>query len=101
MKKININLFITLFISAYSLIWISDKLSLIIENEKYGFYKIVENSDPKNETENKLDTEFLNEIALIIIENTNYSETKKEIISYTFKVKEVCIEKTLPPPEAS
>jgi hypothetical protein len=99
MKIININLFLTLLISVYSLIWISDKLSLIIENEKYGFYKIVENSDPKNETENKINTEFLNEIALIIIENTNYSETKKESISYTFKIKEVCIEKTLPPPE--
>lgn len=99
MKIININLFLTLLISVYSLIWISDKLSLIIENEKYGFYKIVENSDPKNETENKINTEFLNEIALIIIENTNYSETKKESISYTFKIKEVCIEKKLPPPE--
>ena len=99
MKKININLFLTLLISAYSLIWISNKLSLIIENEKYGLYKIVENSDPKNETENKINTEFLNEIALIIIENTNYSETNKESISYTFKIKEVCIEKTLPPPE--
>ena len=99
MKKININLFLTLLISAYSLIWISNKLSLIIENEKYGLYKIVENSDPKNETENKINTEFLNEIASIIIENTNYSETNKESISYTFKIKEVCIEKTLPPPE--
>ncbi|TRX16085.1 hypothetical protein FNW25_13360 [Flavobacterium franklandianum] len=101
MKKMKNNLILTLLISTYSLIWISNKLSLVLENEKYGFYKIVENSDPKNETENKLDSEFLNEIALIIIENTNYSETKKEIISYTFKVKEVCIEKNLPPPEAS
>lgn len=42
------NMFKTFFLllgAAFSIIWISDKLAVVLENEKYGFYEIVENSD--------------------------------------------------------
>lgn len=99
MKKINFNLFLSLLISTFALIWMSEKLALVIENEKYDFYKIVENNDAENKNENKIDAEYLNEIAILILENTNYTEIKKVSISHAFTIKEVFIEKTLPPPK--
>jgi hypothetical protein len=100
MKNGVLKLFFLLLICTFSLIWISDKLSVIIENEKYGFCEMSENNDAENQTENKLKTQFLEKIELLNFAKFSILSTQKNNTFYLFKIKEASFENLTPPPEA-
>jgi hypothetical protein len=99
MKNNVFKLFFLLLTVVFSIIWISDKLTVVLENEKYGFYEMAENSDTENQTENKLKTQFLEEIELLNFSRFFVSSTQKNNAFYFFKIKEVSFENLTPPPE--
>ena len=100
MKNGAIKLFLMLLISTFSLIWMSEKLSIVLEKEKYGFHEMAENSDTENQTENKLKTQFFEEIELLNFSRFFISSTQKNNTFYLFKIKEASFENLTPPPEA-
>ncbi len=85
--------------TTFSLIWIGDKVSIIIDNDESGFYEFSEKSDNENKTENKLKTQFINEIEIPNFGKIAFLNPKKNNSLYLFKVKEFCSEKYTPPPE--
>jgi len=95
MKSNIFKLFFLLLTVAFSIIWISDKVAVVIENEKYGFYEMAENS----ETENKLKTQFFEEITLLNFFCYFISPTQENNSSYLFKIKETSFKNWTPPPE--
>jgi len=99
MKNGAVKLFLLVLISTFSLIWISDKLSLVLEKEKYGFHKIAENSDTENQTENKLKTQFFEEIELLNFSRFYGLSSQKNTTFYLFIIKEATFENRTPPPE--
>lgn len=100
MKNNVLKLFFLLLTIAFSIIWISDKLSVVIEKEKYGFYEMAENSETENQNENKLKTQFFEEIELLNFSRFFISSTQKNNTFYLFKIKEASFENLTPPPEA-
>lgn len=84
---------------AFSIIWISDKLAVVIENGKYGFYEMSEKSENENQTENKLKTQFLEEFELLNFSRIFISSIQKNNSFYLFKIKEASSENLTPPPE--
>jgi hypothetical protein len=66
---------------------------VIIENDKYDFSKIIEDSD----TENK--TEFISEFPFLNFTIFSFISTPKNTSYYLFKTKEFPFKKTTPPPE--
>src|SRR3970040_2650255 len=99
MKNSALQLFFLLLITTFSFIWISDKLSVIIENEKFSYYETTEKSDAENQTENKLKTQFINKIDLLNFSRISILSTQKNNTFYLFKIKEASFEKCTPPPE--
>lgn len=99
MKNGTFKLFFLLLITTFSLIWISDKLSVIIENEKISYHEMAENNDTENQTENKLKTQFLEEIALLNFSKLAILSSQKNNTLYLFKIKEASFENLTPPPE--
>lgn len=99
MKNSALQLFFLLLITTFSFIWISDKLSVIIENEKISYYETTEKSDAENQTENKLKTQFINKIDLLNFSRISILSTKKNNTFYLFKIKEASFENWTPPPE--
>jgi len=99
MKNGAFKLFLLLLISTFSLIWISDNLSIVLEKEKYGFHEMAENSDTENQTENKLKTEFLEEIELLNFSRFYGLSSQKNTTFYLFKIKEGSFENRTPPPK--
>lgn len=85
--------------TSFSLIWIGDKVSVIIDNDEYGFYEFSEKSDSENKTENKLKTQFISEIEILNFAKITFLNPKKNNSLYLFKVKEFCSENHTPPPE--
>lgn len=96
MKKGIYKLFYILLITTFSLIWISDKLAVFLEYEKYSYYESSEKSE--SETESKLKTLFINQIDLLNWVPLVVS-TPQHHSSYSFKIKEFCYENLTPPPE--
>ena len=99
MKNSALQLFFLLLITTFSFIWISDKLSVIIENEKFSYYETTEKSDAENQTENKLKTQFINKIDLLNFSKISILSTQKNNTFYLFKIKEASFENWTPPPE--
>ena len=99
MKNKVFKLFFLLLTVAFSILWISDKLTVVIENEKYGFYEMTENSDAENQTENKLKTQFLEEFEHFNFSRFFISSTQKNNSFYLFKIKEASFENRTPPPK--
>lgn len=99
MKNNIFKLIFLLLVTAFSIIWVSDKLSVIIENEKYSFYGITENSDPENQTENKLKTPFIDQIELLHFSIFLPLSVKRNNSFYLFNIKEFLFENITPPPE--
>lgn len=99
MKNSALQLFFLLLITTFSFIWISDKLSVIIENEKFSYYETTEKSDAENQTENKLKTHFINKIDLLNFSKISFLSTQKNNTFYLFKIKEASFENWTPPPE--
>lgn len=99
MKKNAYKLFFLLLTVAFSITWISDKLTVVIEKEKYGFYEMAENNDTENQTENKLKNPFLENIELLKFSIFFTSSTQKNNTFYLFKTKETSFKNRTPPPE--
>ena len=99
MKNSALQLFFLLLITTFSFIWISDKLSVIIENEKFSYYETTEKSDAENQTENKLKTQFINKIDLLNFSRISILSTQKNNTFYLFKIKKASFENWTPPPE--
>ena len=99
MKKNVFKLFFLLLTVAFSILWISDKLTVVIENEKYGFYEMAENNETENQTENKLKTQFIEEIENFNFSRFFISSTQKNNSFYLFKIKEASFENRTPPPK--
>jgi hypothetical protein len=78
MKNSALQLIFLLLITTFSFIWISDKLSVIIENEKFSYYETTEKSDAENQTENKLKTQFINKIDLLNFSKISILSTQKK-----------------------
>lgn len=93
--KFHFLLLMTTFLS----IWISDGLSVIIENDKYVFSKTIEDSDTENQTENKSETEFINEVAFLDFTNFCFLNTQENTPFYLFKIKAFSLKNQTPPPE--
>lgn len=98
MKKGIYKLFFIFLITTFSLIWISDKLTVFLEYEKYSYYETDEKSGSENQTESKLKTLFINQIDLLNWLPLVLS-TPQHNSSYSFKIKEFCYENLTPPPE--
>lgn len=98
MKNNLFNLFFSFVIVVFSVIWISDKISVLIENDEYGYVESAEKGETENQTESKLKTFFVNEIdynlALFSLPNA-----KSNTSFYSFTVKEFSFESLTPPPE--
>lgn len=99
MKNGIFQLFFSLLITTFSLIWISDKLSVIMENEKYSYYETTEKSDAENQTENKLKTQFIDPIDFFNLAQFSLSDSKNNNTYYLFNIKEISFENLTPPPE--
>jgi hypothetical protein len=99
MKNNILKLFFLLLTVAFSIIWISDKVAVVIENEKYGFYEMAENSETEKQTENKLKTQFLEEITYLNFYRYYISPTQENNTSYLFKIEEPSFKNWTPPPE--
>jgi len=99
MKNNIFKLIFLLLVAAFSIIWVSDKLSVIIENEEYSFYGITENSDTENQTETKLKTQFIDQIELLHFSMFSSLSAKKNNTFYLFNIKEFSFKNTTPPPE--
>ncbi|MNE63661.1 hypothetical protein D3C80_1590250 [compost metagenome] len=99
MKNNIFKLIFLLLVTAFSIIWVSDKLSVLIENEKYSFYGITENSDTENQTENKLKTQFIDQIELLHFSIFLPLSVKRNNTFYLFNIKEFSFENITPPPE--
>ncbi|HWS60291.1 MAG TPA: hypothetical protein VN182_05125 [Flavobacterium sp.] len=100
MKNSVIKLFFMFFVTTFSLIWISEKLSMLyLESEKYSYFETTETTDSENITENKLKTLFVNQIDFSDLTPFSLSNSRKINLAYSFKVKEFCFECLTPPPE--
>jgi hypothetical protein len=99
MKNGASKLFLSMLISTFSLIWVSDELSFFLEKEKYGFYEMAENNDTENQTENKSKTQFLEEIELLNFSKFLVLSSQNNNPFYLFKIKEATFENLTPPPE--
>jgi hypothetical protein len=103
MKNSVIKLFFMFFMTTFSLIWISEKLSMLyLESEKHSYFETTEtteNSDSENVTENKLKTLFVNQIDHSDLAPLSLSNSQNINSAYSFKVKEFCFECLTPPPE--
>jgi hypothetical protein len=88
------------FMTSFSLIWISEKLSMLyLESEKYSYFETTENSDTENVTENNLKTLFVNPINHSDLAPLSLFNSQNINSAYSFKVKEFCFECLTPPPE--
>ncbi|HEU4789016.1 MAG TPA: hypothetical protein VFS71_04965 [Flavobacterium sp.] len=99
MKNNLFNLFFSLVIVIFSLIWISDKLSMLIENEKYSYFETTEKGDAENQTESKLKILFINQIDHLNLVLFLSPNEKSNNSFYSFTVKEFCFKNLTPPPE--
>ncbi len=85
--------------ATFSIIWISDKLSVFLEKEKYSYYETTEKNDSENQLEIKLKTLFVNQIDLLNLVQFSSSTAQNNNPFYSFNVEEFCFESHTPPPE--
>ncbi|WP_073371338.1 hypothetical protein [Flavobacterium fluvii] len=93
------NLFISLVLVIFSLIWISDKLSVLIENDRYGYFETTEKGETEEKTESKLKTLFISQIHDLNLDSFLLPNIKNNNSFYSFTIKEFCFENLTPPPE--
>lgn len=98
MRKGRVKIFFIFLMITFSLLWISDKYSVLIENEKYGYFETTEKSDTENQNENKLKTLYFDQV--VVINLGQFSTINTPINSlYVFNIKEFSFESLTPPPE--
>lgn len=93
-----LKLFFLFVLAAFSLLWISDQLAVIIEDEKYSYYELTEKSDSENKVENELKTQFINKIETLNCTTISFLKKKNNTV-YLFKSKEFYSENQTPPPQ--
>ena len=99
MKNGVLKLFFIFLTTTFSLMWIGEELSVLVENEKYSYYETAEKNDTENQTENKLKTQFIHPIYHFNLALVLLSSKQKQSTYYLFKTKEFSFENHTPPPE--
>ena len=87
MKNNIFNIFFSVVIIVFSIFWIGDKLSVLIENEKMSYFETSEKGDAENQTENKLKTVFIHEIGPLNLVQFSFSNKKHNHSFYSFTIK--------------
>lgn len=85
--------------ATFSIIWISDKFSVFLENEKYGYCEVAEKNGIESENETKLKTLFFDQTDFFNWEPFSLTDSQNYTSFYSFNVKEFCFEDQTPPPE--
>lgn len=97
MKNSANKLIFLLLVTIFSLLWISEKFTVFLDNENYSYFETSE----KNEVESNLQTLFINQIELFDLDTFATFDSQKSNILYSFKVKEFKFKNLTPPPELS
>jgi len=95
MKNYVIKLIFMFLISTFSLLWISDKLTIFFENETYSYFEVSE----INEVEAKVKTLFIDQIELFDLDSFSLFDSQKINSFYSFNVREFTFKNLTPPPE--
>jgi hypothetical protein len=95
MKNSIIKLIFMFLISTFSLLWISEKSTVFLENEKYSYFEVSE----INEVEGKVKTLFIDQIELFDLDSFSLSDSQKINSFYSFNVKKFSFKNLTPPPE--
>ena len=99
MFRLTLKIFVLLAFLTFSIIWVSDKLSILIHEKQYDFYELTENNTEENNVESKLKLLFIDSIEIFNCFEF-YSFNKKRINSFdSFVVKEFVHKDLTPPPE--
>jgi hypothetical protein len=99
MFRLALKISVLLVFLTFSLIWVSDKLSILIHEKQYDFYELAENNTEENNLESKLKLLFIDSIELFNCFEY-HSLNKARINSFDlFVVKEFALKNFTPPPE--
>ena len=84
----------------FSLIWTSDKLSMLIHEKQYDFYELAENNNTEENTiDSKLKLLFIDSIEIFnCFEHYSFNKSRINPIDL-FVVKEFALKNFTPPPE--
>ncbi len=99
MLRLALKISVLLLFLTFSLIWVSDKFSILIHEKQYDFYELTENNTSENNVESKLKLFFIDSIE--IFNCFEYSSLNKNSINSfdLFIVKEFVLKNLTPPPE--
>jgi hypothetical protein len=97
MKSKAIKLIFMFLISTFSLFWISEKLTVFLENEEHSYFEVSE----KNEVEAEVKNLFIDQIELFDLEALSLFDSQKINSFYCFKVKKCSFKKSYPSSGAS
>jgi hypothetical protein len=95
MKNSAIKLIFMFLMSTFSLFWISEKLTVFLENEKYSYFEVSE----KSEVEAEVKTLFIDQIELFDLDSLSLFDSQKINSCYCFNVKKFSVKNLTPPPE--
>ncbi len=99
MFRLVLKISLSLVFLTFSIIWVSDKLSILIHEKQYDFYELTENNTEENNVESKLKLLFIDSIEIFNCFEY-YSLNKTRINSFDlFVVKEFALKNFTPPPE--
>ena len=99
MFSLALKISVLLILLTFSLIWVSDKLSILIHEKQYDFYELAENNTEETNFESKLKLLFIDSIKLFNCFEC-YSFIKARISSFDlFVAKEFVLKNFTPPPE--
>lgn len=83
----------------FSLVWVSDKFSILLHEKQYDFYELAENNTEENNVESKLKLLFTHSLE-ILNGFEYYAHNSTRINSFDlFIVKESVLKNPTPPPE--
>jgi hypothetical protein len=95
MKNNAVKLIFMFLLSTFSLFWISEKVTILLEDEKHSYFEVSE----KNEVEGKVKTLFMDQIELFDLDSFSLFDSQKINSFYYFTVKKFSLKNLTPPPE--
>jgi hypothetical protein len=95
MKNNVIKLIFMFLIATFSLFWISEKVTIFLENEKYSYFEASE----KNEAEGKVKTLFIDQIEHFDLDSFSLFDSQEINSFYSFNIKKFSFKNLTPPPE--
>jgi hypothetical protein len=95
MKNSTIKFIFLFLVTTFSVFWISEKLTVFLEKEKYSYFE----TNEKNEVESKVKTLFINQIELFDLDTVATFDSQNSNTFYSFIVKEFIFKNLNPPPE--